>query len=296
MGKILVHGFINIDQIAIVENFKLDQETNIEEFKVLPGGSAANVAVGLSRLLDKEIKFLGAMGKDSYSSLLLNSMEKVNIDSIQKIDNKVSGFTFTVVNEDGLRTMFTYPGANLNYDVSTIDSNTFEDVDLIHFSSPKLKTGSDILNRLELSDTKVSFDPGALLTINGLPYLEDIFSKVDILFLNEDEQTQLFPNNSLKTSLKILHDMGIETIFIKLGSNGALMSNYEKNNISVIKKTALEINPLDSTGAGDAFSVGALYGVVKGLVNSEILEGGIKNSAAVMENIGARKGLLYKIE
>ncbi|WP_066301296.1 carbohydrate kinase family protein [Bacillus sp. FJAT-29937] len=298
MVKVAVHGFINADLIGLIDGFaEIDQEVEGKELQIAPGGSAANVAVGLSRL-GEEVYFLGAVGEESYTSFLLNSLEKVKLDYIQKIQGKTSGTVMVLVNNAGLRTMYTFPGANSHYDADLVPRGFFESISLLHISSPVINLAPSLFRwKEECPDLRISFDPSTLLTKKGLPFLEPLLSKTDILFVNRSEINDLFPNQDLDHSIKSLHDLGVGNIFVKLGKEGALSSFItEGRGYSQLALPSIKVHPVDSTGAGDAFAVGALYGIIRNWSQEEILRAGIKLGSSAVSEVGARKGLPHFLE
>ncbi len=297
MAKIAVHGFINTDMIGRVDAFtEIDQETEMNSLLISPGGSAANVAVGLSRLGD-EVYFLGAVGQHTYTSFLLDSLEAVRRDYIQTVPNTASGMVMVLVDNDGLRTMYTYAGANLLYDVSQVPQHFCRELDLLHLSSPRLLLADQLVKwKMDNPRLRVSFDPSSLLTKKGLSSLEPLFSRTDILFLNRSELSDLFGAMEIDQALQVLHEIGVKEIFIKLGSDGAVYSSVSDDDRDVLFLPAMNVKAVDSTGSGDAFAVGVLYGISRGWTKERILQAGITLGARVVSHIGARNGLPYANE
>ncbi|MBU8880439.1 carbohydrate kinase family protein [Bacillus sp. FJAT-29790] len=297
MRKIAVHGFINADLIGLVDQFsEVDQEVEFKDLQITPGGSAANVAVGLSRL-GEEVYFLGAVGEDANTSFLLESLEKVRLDYVQKVTGVASGTAIALVDNMGLRTMYTYPGANLKYDPSQIPASFSENVGFLHLSSPNLNLAKSFLEWKEKNkNLKISLDPSTLLTKKGLLFLEPLLSKSDILFLNRSEINDLFPDQEIDKAIQSLHEFGIEQIFVKLGKDGALSSFSSEGMIEHLMLPSLKVEAIDSTGSGDAFAVGVLYGIMRGWSQESILQTGINLGGQVVSQIGARKGLPFSIE
>ncbi len=292
-----MHGFINVDLIGLVDQFsEMDQEVECRDLQLSPGGSAANVAVGLSRL-GEEVYFLGAVGEDSYTSVLIESLEKVRLDYIQKVPGKTSGTVMVLVNYSGLRTMYTFPGANSNYNTDLVAEEFYQTIDLLHVSSPLLDLAPSLFQRKETSpNLRISFDPSALLTKKGLCHLQPLLSKTDILFVNHTELHDLFPHHDMEDAIQSLHDLGVNQVFVKLGKQGAVSSSISEGRRNQIVLPSLKADSIDSTGAGDAFAVGALYGILQNWSQEAILQAGVKLGALTVSKTGARSGLPYSLE
>lgn len=300
MGKIAVHGFVNTDIICQVDAFaEVDQETEVSNLQFLPGGSAANVAVGLSRL-GEEVYFLGAVGQHAYTSFLLDSMEKVRLDHIQIVDDVSSGMVMVLVDQEGLRTMYTYPGANVQYEVNRIPEDFCQELDFLHLSSPHLSIANQLFSWKERNPRlRISFDPSSLLTKKGLKPLEPLLSQTDILFVNRSELQDLVGDQELEDALQELHRRGAKEIFVKMGGEGALYSSAVSAADSArtsIFLPSLPVKAVDSTGSGDAFAVGVLYGFLRGWEKEKILRAGITLGARVVQQVGARTGLPHAWE
>jgi len=290
MGKIAVHGFVNTDIICQVDAFaEVDQETEVSSLQFLPGGSAANVAVGLSRL-GEEVYFLGAVGQHAYTSFLLDSMEKVRRDHIQIVDEASSGMVMVLVDKQGLRTMYTYPGANVQYEVSQVPDDFCLDLDFLHLSSPHLSSAEQLFAwKKKKPQLRISFDPSSLLTKKGLGPIEALLAETDILFVNRSELQDLVGDRIVEQALQDLHGLGVKEIFVKLGKEGAVYSSAAER----IYLPSLTVKAVDSTGSGDAFAVGVLYGLSKGWDKGKVLQAGITLGARVVQQVGARTGLPY---
>jgi ribokinase len=294
MAKIAVHGFINTDIIGQVAAFaKIDQETEMNSLQISPGGSAANVAVGLARL-GEDVYFLGAVGGQLYTSFLLDSLEGVHRDYVQTIADAPSGMVMVLVNGDGLRTMYTYPGANAQYDVTQIPQRFIQDLDFLHMSSPRVPQARQLVQwKRQNPRLRVSFDPSSLLTKKGLACLEPLLSETDILFVNRSELHDLFPDQQIDQALQTLHGLGIQEIFVKRGRDGAVYSSLSDHSREVLSLPAQSVKAVDSTGSGDAFAVGVLYGFARGWSKEKILQGGITLGGRVVARMGARDGLPF---
>jgi len=295
MAAIAVHGFINVDLAGKTAAFAgADQEAELEEFQVFSGGSAANVAVGLSRL-GQEVFFLGATGDDGYASLLIKELEQVRSDYLQQIPGVVSGTVMVTVDHHGLRTMYTYPGANTHFNWSLVPQVFIGGLDYLHVSSPADAVITQLVQLKEAnSKLQISLDPSKLLTGKGLDYLKPLLEQTSILFVNEAELNDLFPGCQRSEAITSLHNIGPKHIFIKLGADGAEYSFIQENGQQHnIHHSALPVHAVDSTGAGDAFAAGVLYSIARGWQQEKVLRLGIEMGTRAVAVVGARTGLPY---
>jgi len=296
MAAIAVHGFINVDLVGKTAAFAgADQEVELEEFQVFSGGSAANIATGLARL-GQEVFFLGAIGDDRYGSMLKEELEDVRCDYLREVPDAVSGTVMVIVDEQGLRTMYTYPGANVYYDWRQTPLEFLEQLDYLHLSSPAMSSVEQLLSlQLQNKRLKISLDPSKLMTSRGLHSLRPLLTKTEILFLNEAELHDLYPGLDREDALQELHQLGIRHLFIKLGARGAVYSQITNDGqLRLLSHPALKVDAIDSTGAGDAFASGVLYGLSRNWTAEQVLRLGIEMGTRTVAVIGARKGLPYR--
>lgn len=296
MAKIAVHGFLNADLMGKVNSFAdPDQEVELKDFQLFSGGSAANVAVGLSRL-GQEVYFLGAVGEDQYAQMLVDSLENVRRDYLQQISNDTSGTVMVIVDQQGLRTMYTYPGANRKFDLQQVPEQFFNSLNYLHLSSPALNLVDQFYQlKSHQEHLQISLDPSALMTTKGWSFLLPYLSQTDILFLNESELMDLFPHQEMDQAIEELHLVGPQDVFIKLGERGAIYSSISHGVAQQISQPALNVKAVDSTGSGDAFAAGVLYGLSQGWPPASVLKAGIELGACVVSHLGAKTGLPYAL-
>lgn len=296
MAKIAVHGFLNIDLLGRADRLaEVDQEVQLDELSVQSGGSAANVAVGLSRL-GEEVYFLGAVGDDRYASVLIESLEGVRKDYLQQIPRTGSGTVMVIVDPQGMRTMYTYPGANVKYDVRKVPASFFQTLDWLHMSSPHPELAEHLYQaKRNNANLQISLDPSALLTKRGLSFLQPFLVRTDVLFLNEHELADLFPQTGTEQAIEALHRLGVAQVYVKRGSRGAISSFRTDGGTAKFSLPALQVPTVDSTGAGDAFAVGVLYGLLQGWSQAAVLAAGNELGALAVQRIGARAGLPHRL-
>jgi ribokinase len=285
--KVLGIGALNVDYIFSVEELVIDGETAVLEFYKSPGGSAVNTITLLRQLGIPTVCF-GVLGDDEDGEFFQNCLARKEVELKIK---KVHGFTgraFIFVDRLGKRSIYVMPGVNLR--LEEIDYQSLErfDFNWVHATS---LVGERAFKKqfewlLSLPDEiKISFSPGNLYSKLGLKTLEPLLKKTYVLFLNRDEIFMLAGKKStvrshkkstvksqkskvkFKEALERLHDTGVRLIAVTLGKKGALISDGRK----VIKAPSMAEKVIDTTGAGDAFSAGVLYGLIKNLEPEECL-------------------------
>jgi ribokinase len=301
--EIIGLGALNIDNIYRVERILEDGEALVDEVKSFPGGSAANTIYGLSKL-GINTGFVGVVGDDDEGRLLIQGFDKIGVD-ISHIIVKTrakTGITLCLSDFSGKRSIYVIPGANNRLSLDDIDLPYINEARFLHISSfaddSQFQLLLDITNKITPS-VKVSFSPGELYAAKGLKALSPILSKVHTLFINQNELRILTGKDSM-AGAEICLDYGCLIVVVTMGKGQRLKLYKKPSAICYIKDANREylIEPsgitetcVDTTGAGDAFAAGFLYGFLN---NKELEEcgqlGNIVAQFSITE-IGARQGL-----
>ncbi|WP_414468725.1 carbohydrate kinase family protein [Methanobacterium sp. ACI-7] len=295
MKKIDVIGFgaLNVDKLYNVNKITYeDEETFITDFNEFCGGSAANTIIGLSKLGIKT-GFIGKIAEDHEGYLLLNNLqqEEVNTDWVIISPTGRSGNVLGFVDKNGQRALYVDPGVNdlIKYGELEIDYvNNSKVLHLTSFVGNSFKAQEEVLKIID-EDVMVSLDPGRIYAERGIDFLKNILNRTDVILINEEELKHLTGNKykTCKEGAEFLLDFDISYVVIKRGDKGSYVT--DGNESYHIKP--FEVNCIDTTGAGDAFNAGFLYGLLK---NKDIEQSGklgnFTASCCITES-GAIKGL-----
>ena len=316
MDSIRVVGFgaMNLDALYQVQSVLADNETTIKEHQLLPGGSAANTIYGLAKL-GISTSFIGAVGTDKEGELLLQDLREVGVDASQiKVkEHAKTGSVLGLTDSHGNRALYVAAGANSLLAREDISLEHIEQAELIHLSSfaddLQFELQKWVVSNLPQS-VKISFTPGALYAIKGLKALAPLLSKTYLLFLNQNELCQL-TGEDVPVGAESCLKQGCHIVAVTLGKGTKLEIGKgashrtviavcyirDSHNEYVIESDSQNIvSEVDTTGAGDAFATGFLYGLLKGKNREEC--GRIGNIVArfSITKVGARQGLPTLIE
>jgi len=294
-------GALNIDHLYQVDCILEDGETVAKESGLFPGGSAANTAYGLAKL-GVSTGFIGAVGDDAEGKLLRQDFQKVGVD-ISQIKMKPRAKTGSVLclsDKLGRRSLYVLPGANNLLTIDDLDLTYINRARILHLSSfaddKQLTMLLELMDKLG-SSIKISFAPGALYASKGFKALTPILARTHVLFINQSEIRQLSGEDVTTGAEKCLKQ-GCHIIVVTLGKGAgyktALATSYIRdieNEYMVEPSNKSIIAALDTTGAGDAFAGGFLYGLLKEKSLEEC--GHLGDIAARFSTIkiGARQGL-----
>ena len=287
---VVCFGALNMDKLYRVNRIAREEEESfITDIKERPGGSAANTAVGLARL-GLSVGFIGKIAEDREGKLLLKDFEDEQVDTHGIIVSKQgrSGNVMGYVDKKGDRALYVDPGVNDSLKYEEISLQYAESTQFLHLTSfvadTPFQAQMELLKRP--SDVKISFDPGEFYARRGLASLKPIIEKSFVMSPNENEVKLLTGENYEKGS-EILLDEGAETVVVTLGRRGC----YVTDGRETLLVEPYEADVVDTTGAGDAFCAGFLYGLVN---KKDLYEcGRLGNFVAsrCLQKAGAREGL-----
>jgi sugar/nucleoside kinase (ribokinase family) len=252
-------GMIHADSIALIDSVLAKSKARQS---VVPGGSACNTIVGVGQL-GGPARFVGKRGGDDLGSLFESSLEKHNVDPILFTSKTATGRVLSIITPDSQRSMFTYLGAASEMTPGEVLPKYFEDAALVHIEGYLLFNEALLLAALKAARTS-----GALISLDLASYTvveaaKNILSNVideyvDILIANEDEArayTGISDEEKALTRLSQQADVAV----LKIGKRGSLVSYYGK---SIRVERMGSGAAVDTTGAGDLWASGFLYGLV----------------------------------
>jgi ribokinase len=285
-------GALNVDKLYKVNKIAGPEEEGfVIDFKMECGGSAANTIVGLARLGCK-VGFIGKVAMDKEGEILIENFKKenVNTEGIIRAKTGRSGTVMGFVDEKGDRALYVDPGVNDTIKFEETDMNYVSSAEFLHLSSfvgeKSLETQKKIVENLP-DDVKVSLDPGALYADKGMRELSPIVKRSYVIMPNAVELARLTGEKDYRVGAEKMLDMGVKVVAVKLGSKGCYVTDgTESHHIE-----ALKVRVVDTTGAGDAFCAGFLYGLISGKSLYDCGRIGNFVASRCIMKMGARSGL-----
>ncbi len=250
------------------------------------GGSAANTIHGLARL-GVETAFIGTIGRDETGEFFRNDLIKSHIMPMLNLSDTPSGLASTLITPDGERTFGTYLGASIELSADDLNAEIFSKFDMLHVEGYLVQNHQlleAILRLAKEAGLKISIDLASYNVVEeNLGFLKEMIRKyVDIVFANEEE-AKAFTGLDAEKALDQLSDF-TEITVVKTGSKGSLLKSSGETTIV----DAITADVVDTTGAGDLYAAGFLYGMInkKDLKTSGYM--GSMLATEVIEVMGAK--------
>lgn len=249
-----------------------------------PGGSAANTIRGLAAL-DASAIYIGSIGKDDLGRKFSDSMAYEKVNTRLLYSNKPTGHAITFITSDFERTFATFLGAATELDAGQLEANMFSGNRLFHIEGYLVNNHSLMLKALKQAreaGLEISYDMASYNVVaENKEFIRKILPEyVDIVFANEEE-AKAFTGKDPEEAIEDLSEL-CKTAIVKTGAGGSLISMEEKTYL--VK--AIYAESKDTTGAGDLYAAGFLYGYVNGFLPEQCGRIGSLLGGKVIETIG----------
>lgn len=309
MKKVLGIGNALADMIVFMESDEMLHELNIPKgsmqlvnkelssrIKIIAstcehhfesGGSAANTIHGLSRL-GVETGFIGTVGNDETGDFFISDMRKSGINSHILKGELPTGLAISLVSPDSERTFATYLGSASEIKNEGISKEIFSKYNHLHLEGYLAQDQGMFASSVTMAKEcglTVSLDLASYNVVEAnIDFLVDIItSGVDIVFANENEAHALTGKADPKESLLSIATM-CRTAVVKTGPGGSLI--MEEGKIYNVSPEPADCK--DTTGAGDLYASGYLYGLTRNWPPEKCGRAGSLIAARVIEVPGAK--------
>lgn len=294
MSRFDVVGFgaLNVDKLFKVNRLAAkEEESFITDFAETCGGSAANTVVGLARL-GYRVGFVGKVASDREGKMLLEEFRREGVDTkgVAAAKQGRSGTVMGFVDENGERALYIDPGVNDQVEFNEKIKRYVSQTMFLHLTSfvgeESFRTQKRILEAIS-EDVRVSFDPGALYARKGLAALGSIVNRAFVLMPNAGELELLTGIADYRKGAEAMLKRGVKVVAVKLGSRGCYVTDGRHSH----NLEAFKVSVVDTTGAGDAFCAGFLYGLIRHKSLEECGRTGNFVASRCTTKMGARVGL-----
>ncbi len=257
------------------------------------GGSAANTLAGMADLGSKTA-FIGKVHTDDLGRIFRHDMNAIGVEfTTPEATNGVpTARCLIVVTPDGQRTMNTYLGAAGEIHTDDVDTALISNAQIFYgegymWDLDVTKTAlRHAFATAKKAGTKIAFTLSDVFCVERSreDYLAMIKNDFDILFCNSDEAAALYPGKDFDEILKTLQGQ-CEVIAITCGSKGSIiLTPKERFDVDAIRVHTV----VDTTGAGDLYAAGFLYGHTRGLPLAECGRLGSACASDIITHLGAR--------
>jgi len=254
------------------------------------GGSAANTIVGLADFGGKAA-YACKVGNDAYGTQYLDEMRRLGIAVEVAPSEGGTGTCVVLITPDAQRTMLTHLGVSATLGPDDINAAEIGKAKYVYIEGYLF--AGDSTKAAALKAIKLAKEQGVkvALTVSD-PFLIDLFrdqfielieGPVDLLFCNEQEARALTGFDNPVDCAQAIHKHA-ENVALTLGKNGSILMHQGE----VIAVESMPVQAVDTTGAGDMYAAGVLYGITNGLSWQQAGPLGSHAAAQIVSRLGAR--------
>lgn len=267
------------------------------DVKIAPGGSSANTLYGIA-ILGGKVVFCGKVGKDDNGTIYEEKMVSSGVLPRLARSDKMTGHAITFITPDTERTFAVHLGASMELKKEDVFLEDLSQSKILHIEGYQLEENDlrevsiNAMMFAKENGIKISIDLGdpGIVERNRADLLGMVKKYADIVFANEEESKALVGLEPLEALNEI--SKYTEIAIVKIGKKGSFI----KKDDTIYEIKGYEASAVDTTGAGDMFAAGVLFGIIKGYdlkVSGHI---GSYFASKVVGKIGARLNSIPKEE
>ena len=262
----------------------------VDEIRVTAAGSAGGAALVLARL-GAEVQSAGAIGTDPAGDMLLALLERDGVDTglLLRRDDVQTSASVLPIRPNGDRPAFHVVGANATYGPADAPWDAIATADNLHLGGPEFMGGeaaAKILSHAREHGTTTSADVLAPGEPGLLEWLGDALPELDYLLPNDEQVLGFTGADDLEAGCRALVERGVGCVAATCGADGVLIVDADGSE----RVPAFDIEVVDTTGCGDAFSAGFLRGLALGSDRRDAAVLGCATAALVAQGLGTDAG------
>jgi sugar/nucleoside kinase (ribokinase family) len=262
----------------------------VEQIRATAAGTAGGTALTLAKL-GARTRSAGAIGVDPLGDLLIELLEKggVETDLLVRREDVQTSASVLPIRPNGERPAFHVIGANGTYGADDAPREEIEAADHLHLGAPEFMGGeaaATILGHARAAGTRTSADVLAEGDPGLFEWIAPALPHVDVFLPNDDQVLGFTGEADLEAGCRALLDRGVGMVAATTGADGAIIAEGDR----ITRVPAFEIDVVDTTGCGDAFSAGFVVGLGLRRTPEDAARLGCAAAALVAGGLGSDHG------
>jgi sugar/nucleoside kinase (ribokinase family) len=262
----------------------------VEEIRITAAGSAGGTALTAAKL-GAEVRSAGAIGRDAVGDMLVMLLERAGIDTslLVRRDELQTSASVLPIRPNGDRPAFHVVGANGSYGPDDVPAGAIEDASHLHLGGPEFMGGeaaASILSRAREAGVTTSADVLAPGDPGLLDWIAPALPGLDYLLPNDEQVLALTGADDLEQGCRALVERGAGCVVATRGADGVVIADGD----GFEQVPAFEVEVVDTTGCGDAFSAGFLRGLSLDRGRRDAARLGCAAAALVAQGLGSDHG------
>jgi sugar/nucleoside kinase (ribokinase family) len=262
----------------------------VEEIRMTAAGSAGGTALVLAKL-GANVRSAGAIGADPVGEMLVGLLERDGVDTslLVRRDDVQTSASVLPIRPNGERPAFHVVGANGTYGPDDAPWDDIAAATHLHLGGPEFMGGEaagQILSRAREAGVTTSADILAPGDPGLLEWIAPAFQHLDYLLPNDEQVLGLTGESDVEAACRALVAGGVGCVAATCGAEGVVLVDADGTE----RVPAFEIDVVDTTGCGDAFSAGFLRGLSLGRSRRDAAVLGNATAALVAQGLGTDNG------
>lgn len=282
--RVLGFGHCTLDQIAVVDRFpEPDFKKNMLQFSMQGGGSAATAMVALARW-GHEAAFIGKVGGDERGRQIIRTIEDEGVDTSRLIveEDAISQLSFIVVEAGtGRKQTFITAGSVSEMTADEVDESVLDGVELLLVDGTHLDAELKLMRAAKDRGIKVVLDAS-----HNEGQIRESVAYCDYLVASERFASQFAGVGQLESLCHALLEKGPSVVVVTLGDEGCVAMDHEDR--KMIRQDAIDVEVVDTTGAGDVLHGAVVRGILEGDSLAEMVAFANAAAALTCTGVGGR--------
>lgn len=296
-GKLAVLGSINVDHILNLATFPRPGETVIgKQYRIAFGGKGANQAVAAGRS-GADIAFIACVGEDDIGQRIRQQLieDKIDVTSVEAMAGESTGVALIFVNDEGENSIAIHAGANAALTPAQVEKYRqtiiAADALLMQLESPPESV---------LAAAKIAHHHQTTVILNpapATPLSDELLALVEMITPNETEAEVLTgvavtSDDDAARAAAILHEKGVNTVLITLGSRGVWLSEQGYGR----RIAGFNVEAVDTIAAGDTFNGALITALLEGMSMERAVRFAHAAAAIAVTRHGAQPSVPWRSE
>jgi sugar/nucleoside kinase (ribokinase family) len=264
----------------------------VEQIRITPAGPAGGTAVTLAKL-GASVRSAGAIGEDELGEVMLGLLRKSGVDAslVVRREGVQTSASVLPIRPDGSRPAFHVVGANATYSSADAPRDAIAGADYLHLGAPEFMGGEEAAKILSFAHDCGAVTSADILAPGEqaaaiLDWIAPALPHLDYLLPNDEQVRSLSGEPDLVEGCRALLARGVGCVAATCGADGAVVVDPD----TVERVPAFEVEVVDTTGCGDAFSAGFLRGLSLGRSRRDAASLGCAVAALVAQGLGSDHG------
>jgi sugar/nucleoside kinase (ribokinase family) len=262
----------------------------VEEIRMTAAGSAGGTALVLAKL-GAEVRSAGALGRDPVGDMLVTLLERDGVDTslLARRDDVQTSASVLPIRPNGDRPAFHVVGANGTYGPDDAPWDDIAAATHLHLGGPEFMGGeaaATILSRAREAGVTTSADILAPGDPGLLEWIAPALPHLDYLLPNDEQVLGFTGEDDLEAACRAFVERGVGCVAATCGADGVLLVDGD----GAERVPAFDIEVVDTTGCGDAFSAGFLRGLSLDRSRRDAAVLGCAAAALVAQGLGTDAG------